>query len=52
MRSRFDPRGIRKVLEERNADALASAKVFADDLKSGVLDTSSEDFNQGTLQLG
>lgn len=52
MRSRFDPRGIKKALQERNADAIASAKVFADDIKSGVLDPKSEDFNQGTLKFG
>ena len=52
MRSRFDPRGIKKALQERNADAVASAKVFADDVKSGVLNPNSEDFNQGTLKFG
>ena len=52
MRSRFDPRGIKKALQERNADAVASAKVFADDIKSGVLNLKSEEFNQGALKFG
>ena len=34
-------------MEERNTEAQAAAKSFSEDLKAGLLDPQSEDFNQG-----
>ena len=47
MKSRFDPRGMRKAMQERNTEAQAAAADFAQQLKEGVLDPISPKFNQG-----
>lgn len=49
MRSRFDPRGMTKAMEERNAEAQAAAMAFSEDLKSGALDPKSAKFKQGLM---
>ena len=47
MKRRFDPRGMEKAIQERNEAAQKAATSFAEDLKAGILDPKSEDFNQG-----
>ena len=47
MKSRFDPRGMRKAMEERNTEARAAAAEFGSQMKDGTLDPSSPNFNQG-----
>ena len=47
MKRRFDPRGMRKAMAERNEEAQKAATAFAEDLKAGTLDPKAEDFNQG-----
>ena len=47
MRSRFDPRGMTKAIEERNTEAQKAALSYAEDRKSGALDADSAKFNQG-----
>ncbi len=47
MKSRFDPRGMRKALQERNTEAQAAAAEFSQQLKDGLLDHTSPTFNQG-----
>ena len=51
MRSRFDPRGMKKALEERNAEAKAEAKTYSDDMESGLLDPHAKMFNQGSTPI-
>lgn len=47
MKRRFDPRRMRKSLEERNEEAQKAAAAFAEALASGSLDPKSDTFNQG-----
>jgi len=47
MKSRFDPRGMRKAMQERNAEAQAAAADFSQQLREGALDPTSPKFNQG-----
>ena len=50
MKRRFDPRGMRKAMEDRNQEARQSAEAFLQDVKSGTLDPKAENFNQGAAQ--
>ncbi len=47
MRKRHDPRVLMAALEQRNSDAQAAAKEFAEALADGRLDPASATFNQG-----
>lgn len=47
MRKRYDPRVLMAALEQRNTDAQAAAKDFAEALADGRLDPASASFNQG-----
>lgn len=48
MRSRFDPRGIKKALAERNKEAQTAAATFSGEIEAGALDPESDTFNQGS----
>ena len=50
MKRRFDPRGMRKAMEERNEEAKQSSEALLAEIKSGDIDPASENFNQGAAK--
>ena len=50
MKRRFDPRGMRKAMEERNEEAKQSSEALLAEIKSGDIDPAAENFNQGAAQ--
>ncbi len=51
MRKKYDPRVLLAALEQRNTDAQAAAKEFAEALADGRLDPASASFKQGAGEL-
>lgn len=42
---------MKHAMEERNTEAQEAAKAFSDEVKAGLLDPKSEDFDQGAPPL-